>query len=50
MSKKKIAIAIAVLLLLAVASVFGLLYVSSGLLVKYLALHDVTPHLSLPFE
>ena len=50
MSKKKIAIAVLVLLLLAVASVFGMLYVTSGLLVKYLSLGDVTPHLSLPFE
>ena len=50
MSKKKIAIAVLVLLLLAVASIFGMLYVTSGLLVKYLSLGDVTPHLSLPFE
>ena len=50
MSKKKIIIAVLVLALLAVASVFGMLYVSSGLLVKYLSLGDVTPHLSLPFE
>lgn len=50
MSKKKIAIAILVLALLATASVFGMLFVTSHLLVKYLSLGDVTPHLSLPFE
>jgi len=50
MKKSKILIAILVLLLLASASVFGLLYFSSEMLVKYLELGDVEPHLSLPFE
>ncbi len=50
MSKKKIAIAVLVLLLLAMVSVLVMLYVSSGLLVKYLNLGDLTPHLSLPLD
>ncbi|KXB17371.1 type IV secretory system conjugative DNA transfer family protein [Xylella fastidiosa] len=50
MNKKKIAIAVLVLLLLAMASVLVMLYMSSGLLVKYLNLGDLTPHLSLPLD
>ncbi|MCW5223641.1 conjugal transfer protein TraG (plasmid) [Verminephrobacter aporrectodeae subsp. tuberculatae] len=50
MSKKKIIIAILVLALLTVASVFGMLYVACELLVKYLSLGEVTPYLSLPLD
>lgn len=50
MSKTKIAIAVFILMLFAVASVFGLLYVTSTLLIKYLSLHDVTPSFSLSLD
>lgn len=50
MSKKKVAIAVLVLVLLAIASIFGTLYVASVLLVKYLSLGEVSPHVSLAFE
>lgn len=50
MSKTKIAIAVFVLMLFAVASVFGMLYVTSTLLIKYLSLTDATPSFSLAFD
>ncbi len=50
MNKRKMIIAALVLVSMAVAWVFGMLYVTSTLLVKYLSLGDVSPHLSLPLE
>lgn len=50
MTKSKIIIAVLVLLSLAVASVFGCLYVSSVLMVKYLQIQDALPSTSLVIE
>lgn len=48
MKKSKIVIAIFVLLLLCIASVFGMLYVSSTLLITYLPL-SIEPSFNLPY-
>ena len=50
MSKTKIAIAIAVLFIMALASITGLLYLSSTLLIKYLALDALSPSLGLVID
>lgn len=50
LSKKKIAIAIFFLVLLAALAVYGLLYVAAAMLVKYVgSLADVSPSASLPY-
>lgn len=51
MKTKKIIIAIVVLTVMAIASMFGALYMMSTVLVRHIdALADVAPHISLPFE
>ncbi len=50
MNKSKIAIAILILTALCAASIAGMLYLTSHLLIKYLSLNSLHPSLSLTFE